>query len=135
MIHTIYQTQKRNGFTLLEVLVAFSILSILFAVIIQSQADTIFFLEKTNRMAIVQKQVMNELLIIERNLSAQKISFETGTFPEDHILHGSQWQKRVEVEDFLGITKVSKITYKIIWTEGNDKIERSFESSILGEVL
>lgn len=135
MIYCIQQTQRGKGFTLLEVLVAFSLLSILFAVIIQSQADTIFFLEKTNRMTIVQKQVMNELLIIERNLSAQKISSETGTFPEDHILHGSHWQKKVEVEDFLGITKVSKITYKIIWTEGNDNMERSFESSILGEVL
>ena len=133
MICSINTKQGRKGFTLLEVLVAFSLLSILFAVIIQSQADTIFFLEKTGRLALVQKEVLNQLLKIERNLSAQSISSETGSFPEDHVLHGSQWEKKVVIEDFMKITKVKKITYKITWTEGKDKIKRSFESAIFGE--
>jgi len=126
--------EKGRGFTLLEVLVAFSILSILFAVIIQSQADTVFFLEKTDRLSVVQKEVMNELLKIERDFKGQVLSSETGTFPEEHVLQGSQWKKDVIVEDFMGIIKVKKITFRITWKEGKEKTDRFFESSILGEI-
>lgn len=134
MIDINHSINERKGFTLLEVLVAFSLLSILFAVLIQSQADSIYFLEKSGRLAVAQKEVMNELLKIERNLSGQGISSEQGTFPEDHVLPSSEWKKEVVVEDLMGIIKIKKITYRISWTEGKEQTLHYFESTILGQV-
>ncbi|MCP4753191.1 MAG: type II secretion system protein [Proteobacteria bacterium] len=123
------------GFTLLEVLIAFSLLSILLTVLIQSQGDNVFFLEKTKKMNLVQKEVINELLRTERDYSGQEFSTSDGIFPEDHVLAGDRWRKEVTLEDFLmGMIQVTKITYRITWTPKDGKGDQYFESSILGEV-
>lgn len=118
----------------MEVLVAFSLLSILLVVIIQTQADTTYFLGKTGKLALVQKEVINELLKIERNLGGQQISTSNGVFPDDHQLAGDRWYKEVVLEDFMDLIKITKITFRITWKTENNENERSFESSILGEV-
>ena len=126
--------QKIKGFTLLEVLVAFSLLTILLTVIIQSQGETVYFLEKTRKLSIVQKEVINELLKTERLYSNEPISAGDGVFPEDHILAGDRWQREVTKEDFMGIVPVMKITYRIYWRPKKDAEEQFFEASVLGEV-
>jgi prepilin-type N-terminal cleavage/methylation domain-containing protein len=126
--------QKVDGFTLLEVLVAFSLLAILLTVIIQSQGETVYFLEKTHKLSIVQKEVINELLKTERLYSKETISAGDGVFDDDHVLAGDRWQREVTQEDFMGIVPVMKITYRIYWRPKVDAEEQSFEASILGEV-
>ncbi|MBU3915157.1 prepilin-type N-terminal cleavage/methylation domain-containing protein [bacterium] len=123
-----------TGFTLLEVLVAFSLLAILLTVIIQSQGETAFFLEKTGKLALVQKEVINELSRIERIYSSEAITASEGTFEEGHVLAGDKWQKEIVQEDFLGLIPVLRITYRIIWIPVKGQKEQYFESSIIGEV-
>ncbi len=129
-----YKRKHSPGFTLLEVLVAFSLLAVLLTVIIQSQGETAFFLEKTGKLALVQKEVINELLRIERNYSGEAITAEEGTFEEGHLLAGDKWQKEILQEDFMGFIPVLRITYRILWIPAKGQKEQHFESSIIGEV-
>ncbi len=123
-----------SGFTLLEVLVAFSLLAVLLTVIIQSHGETAFFLEKTGKLALVQKEVINELLRVERNYAGESITASEGTFEEGHLLAGDRWQKEIMQEDFLGLIPVLRITYRIIWIPAKGQKEQHFESSIIGEI-
>ena len=125
---------KHLGFTLLEVLVAFSILAVLLTVLMQSQAETTYFLKKTRKLDLVQKEVINKLLSIERTLSKGTIEAANGKFEEDHVLAGDRWELEVVQEDFMSIVPVMKITYRVYWTPAEGKEEQSFESSIIGEV-
>ncbi len=118
----------------MEVLISFSLLATLLAVIVQSQGETAFFLEKTKKLSLVHKEVINELLRIERTYSVTMFNSESGTFPADHPLAGDQWQKEIFEEDFMGLVPVMKITYRVSWNLGGDKGTQSFESSIFGEV-
>ena len=127
-------SHQNKGFTLLEVLVAFSLLATMLTVIIQSQGETAFFLEKTKKLSRVQKVVINELLRIEREYSAASLTSENGTFEADHDLAGDQWQREVTPETFMGLVPVNKITYRIVWIPQHGKEEQSFEASIFGEV-
>lgn len=118
----------------MEVLVAFSLLATLLTVIIQSQGETAYFLEKTKKLSVVQNVVINELLRIEREYSKETITSDNGTFESDHELAGDQWQREVTQEDFMGVVPVNKITFRVIWIPRNGKAEQQFEASILGEV-
>ncbi len=124
----------QDGFTLLEVMVAFALLTLLLTVIIQSQAEINYFLRKTSKLALVHKEVINELLRIERSFSGEMIESGEGTFDAEHVLAGNKWQKVVTQENFMGIVPVMKVTYRIIWIPPDGTGERMFESSILGEV-
>lgn len=119
-----------SGFTLLEVLVAFSLLAILMTVIIQSQAETIFFLEKTERQQTVQRTVMNELSIIERRCATTPPAAESGVFDSEHRLAGYQWQREIATEMLMGMIPVTKVTYRVSWEKPEASGIYSFESSI-----
>ncbi len=123
-----------SGFTLLEVLVAFALLAVLLTVIIQSVGETAFFLEKTGKLSLVQKEVINELLRIERSYSSESLTASEGTFEKGHLLFEDRWQKEVVQEDFLGFIPVLRITYRVIWIPAKGQEEQHFESSIVGEV-
>lgn len=118
---------KRKGFTLLEVLVSFSILATLLTVIIQSQSETIFFLEKTAKMEKVQKEVINQLLAIERG--AIEIEEGNGTFQEDHPLRGDRWFLSKNNKLINGLLPMEEIKYTITWTDHKQK--RSFSAVLL----
>jgi len=120
------------GFTLLEVLIAFSLLSILLTVIIQSQAETAYFLEKTGKQQLVQRVVMNELSVAERSCATMIPESDEGTFADDHSLAGDNWQRTVIEEDiFLGLIQVARISYRISWKNPRGKGDHAFESSVL----
>lgn len=112
----------------MEVLVAFSILSLLLTSIIQGQGESVYFLEKTKKLEIVQKEVSNTLLAVERG--TRKAEDETGTFPDEHPLAGDQWQMSSSSEMLLELIPVTRISYSVTWVASN-KIEQTFESSIL----
>ncbi|MBU2512981.1 type II secretion system GspH family protein [bacterium] len=125
---------KERGFTLLEVLISFSLLATLLAVVVQSQGESAFFLEKTKKLSLVHKEVINELLRIERTYSVETFNAENGVFPSGHPLAGDQWEREIVEENFMGMVPVKKITYRISWNVGGGKGIQSFEDSIFGEV-
>jgi len=103
--------------------------------IIQSQSESAFFLEKTEKTARVQREVINELLAAERDQPGQSFVNGEGVFDADHPLAGDRWQKKVQVVDFLlGLIKVRQLVYRITWDAGRGQGEHSFESAILTEV-
>ncbi len=118
---------KKKGFTLLEVLIAFSILATLLTVIIQSQSETIFFLEKTSKMEKVRKEVANRLLAIERGGST--IEEGNGNFDEDHPLEGDRWILSKSSKLINNLLPMEEIKYTIVWTTNKQK--QSFSAVLL----
>ncbi|OGG97016.1 MAG: hypothetical protein A2527_02865 [Candidatus Lambdaproteobacteria bacterium RIFOXYD2_FULL_50_16] len=120
---------KRPGFTLLEVLVSFALLAGLLTLIFQSQTEGIFFLAKTARLEIVQKEAMNRLMGLER--AGEMPNPASGRFETGHPLEGGRWEIVQEQEDFLGYP-IGKITCHIFYLENEQ--EREFSASILGDL-
>lgn len=117
-----------SGFTLIEVLVAFAILSTLLVVILQSYSDTSFFLQKTRLRETAQGITHFELFNIERLGLTTEIQKE-GKFPEDHQLAGGSWKIIETKETFMELIPVTKVTYQITWQNGI--YSNTYESSIL----
>ncbi len=117
----------RSGFTLLEVLISFSILATLLTVVIQSQSETIFFLEKTSKLERVQKEVINHLLAIERG--ATEVEESNGIFQEEHPLEGDQWFLSTNSKLINNMIPIEEIQYRIIWKI--DKKEHSYSAVLL----
>jgi len=123
--------KTQTGFTLLEVLVAFSLLSILLTVIIQSQAETAYFLEKTGKQQLVQRVVMNELSVVERSCAIAPPQSDQGTFGADHVLAGDRWERTAIEEDiFLGLIQALRVSYRISWKNPRGEGDHAFESSV-----
>ncbi|MCP4297847.1 MAG: type II secretion system protein [Proteobacteria bacterium] len=118
---------KQKGFTLLEVLIAFSILATLLTVIIQSQSETIFFLQKTSKMEKVRKEVVNRLLAIERGGST--IEEGSGDFEEEHPLEGDRWILSKSSKLINNLLPMEEIKYTIVWTTNSQK--QSFSAVLL----
>ncbi len=123
----------KSGFTLLEVLVAFSLLATLLAVIIQTQGESAFFLEKTRKDAAVNNEVINELLRAERLYSTSEFTNSRGTFPSGHELEGDEWEKVIKEESFMGFVPVKRLTYTVIWDKTESSDGKKFQASILGD--
>lgn len=124
--------KNKSGFTLLEVLIAFALLATLLTVIIQSQAETAFFLEKTGKQQLVQRVVMNELSKAERGCGTSMPTAGDGEFSGDHVLAGSHWQREVLEESyFLGMIQVIRISFRVSWENPKSDSDHVFESSIL----
>ena len=120
-------SQATPGFTLLEVLISFAILSTLLVAIIQSQSESIFFLRKTKSLMIAQKIVINMLLEIERSTTPPETG--EGIFPKEHQLAGGKWKLTAEDEDFMGIVSIRRVTYQVFWMENG--VQQEYQSSIL----
>lgn len=128
-----YESNDQSGFTLLEVLVAFSLLATLLAVIIQTQGESAFFLEKTRKDASVNNEVINELLRAERLYSKSEFTNSRGTFPSGHVLEGDQWEKSIQEESFMGFVPVKRLTYTITWDKTESSDGKKFQASIFGD--
>ena len=127
---TMQSSNEKTGFTLLEVLIAFSILAVLLTVIMQSQAETVFFLEKTGKLQTVQQVVMNQLSQAERNCAVTIPPPQNGVFESDHALAGDLWQQEINNEMFMGMIQFTRITYRISWENPAGGQANAFESSI-----
>ena len=120
-----------EGFTLMELLVSFSILSLLLVLIIQTNSETIFFLQRTSKLEQVQKVVVHELLKIERGVEKEENEdSEKGVYPEGHPLAGDIWTRTDEEEEILGAFKITRIKFRVTWKHGEE--DQFFESSIWG---
>jgi len=122
------QLNNTKGFTLIEVLIAFAILSSLLVVILQSYSDTSSFLQRTRLKETAQRTTFYELSKIER-VGLDSFTTKSGQFPDEHELAGGNWKIIESKENFMETIPVTKITYQISWTNGI--YSNSYESSIL----
>ncbi|MBF0277622.1 MAG: prepilin-type N-terminal cleavage/methylation domain-containing protein [SAR324 cluster bacterium] len=104
------------GFTLLEVLIALSILTVALIAIYQAFSSSVFILSSTKNLWKAMTHSHNELTRWERSVSAP-VSIAQGEFEEDHELAGLNWIREIsDVSPFPGIL-VRKVSYQVLWTE------------------
>ena len=119
--------KKPKAFTILEVLVALSILTVMLIAIYQSFSTSIFILSSTTNLWRSMTHSQNELLKWERSVSAP-ISVAQGEFEEDHPMWGFRWERKInDISPLPGI-QVRKVAYRLMWNEG--KNEYSYHSEI-----
>ena len=115
----------RRGFTLLEVLVALAILSVVLIALHQAFSANIY-LTGFNRSlwrAIVHSH--NELQQVER-LPAPSIAVSEGDFEEEHPMFGYHWKREVVDDSPIPGVRLRKIKLEISWVEGTST--RSYRS-------
>jgi prepilin-type N-terminal cleavage/methylation domain-containing protein len=121
---------RRTAFTLLEVLVAMTILSLTLVVLYQGFSSQFRLLESSRNMWRAMQFTNNELSQWQRR-PVPSVSVSQGTFPDDHPLAGYAWKREVsDNEPLPGIT-VRKIAYELDWSEGT--AQRHFQSYIYVE--
>ena len=111
------EMESTNGFSLLEVLIALSILTVVLITIYQSFTSSVFLLSSTKNLWNTMIYTQNELTRWERSVYAP-ISIVQGTFEEKHELAGFNWMREIsDVSPFPGVI-VRKVEYEIQWQEG-----------------
>jgi prepilin-type N-terminal cleavage/methylation domain-containing protein len=112
---------KRRGFTVLEVLVAMSILIVTLIAIYQSFSTSLFILNSTQNLWKAITHSQNELLRWERRISAP-VSLAQGEFEEeDQRMFGFAWEREIEDTEPLPGIVIRRIYYRLLWQEGNSE--------------
>ena len=116
--------KPRSAFTVLEVLIAFSILSLTLMAIYQSLSSSLFVLQSTDNLWKAMAETQKQLLYWEHSNQPPSVQISQGTFEQD-FLSSAQW--KLEVQDILPLPgiPVRQVNYEIIWSEG----EREFRYS------
>lgn len=121
---------RRTAFTLLEVLVAMTILSLTLVVLYQGFSSQFRLLESSRNMWRAMQYASNELSLWQRR-PVPSVSVSQGTFPEDHPLAGYAWKRQVSDDQPLPGITVRKIAYELAWSEGT--AQRHYRSYIYVE--
>lgn len=108
----------KNGFSLIEILAALAILSILLIAIIQGQGDNLYILDTITKRQLAQKYIRKKLYAIER--SEETAISSNGIFPIEHELNGQKWQLVVKEEEIFGFT-LKRVEYIIILEKKGQK--------------
>ena len=119
--------RRRRGFTLMEVLVALTILSVALIALHQAFAANIYFTGFNRALWKAVVYSHNELLRFER-LPPPPISINQGEFQDDHPLAGYRWKREIVDETPLPGIKVRRVQLEIGWDEGNHA--RSYKAEI-----
>lgn len=107
----------RGGFTLLEVLVALTILSVILIALHQAYSSNIYITSFNRSLwrAIVYSH--NELQQYER-LPPPTISINEGDFEEDDPMFGFHWKREVVDDAPIPGVRLRKVKLEISWVEG-----------------
>ena len=98
-------------------------MSVLLTAILNSQINTLYVLNSTEKRIKVSRFIAEELSYIERNSSKYTYGIQDGKFEtEDHPLLGDRFQIVTEKVEVFTIP-VKKISYEVFWFEGD--IEKS----------
>ena len=119
----IYEVEKKvaihkKGFTILEVLISFSILVLTLMALYQSFSTSIFILSSTNNLWKAISFAQNELLKSERATVSPPVSISQGEFESESGMSGFRWNKFVkDTKPFPGV-EIRQINYQLLWNEG-----------------
>lgn len=116
-----------GGFTLMEVLVAMTILSLTLVVLYQAFSSNVYLVTSSRSMWRAMEYVNNELMKWERQGTAS-VSVDQGTFARDHPMAGFSWKREVADQDPIPGIRVRKVSYQLTWDEGTSK--RNYQSYI-----
>ena len=110
--------KTKSAFSVLEVLIALSILSITLMAVYQSFASSLFVLQSTKTLWKAMAETQKELLRWERSKTSPPVSVSQGSVEEDLGFLDGRW--KLDIEDNLPLPgiKVRRINYEITWMEG-----------------
>lgn len=117
----------RGGFTLLEVLVAMAILSVMLLALYQAYGSNIY-LQSFNRSlwrAVLHTQ--NELARYER-MPPPPISVSEGDYDDDHPLAGFHWKRKITDAAPIPGVRVREVALEVSWNEGG--VIRSYQAEV-----
>ena len=108
------------GFSVLEVLVAMSILTVMLVAIYQSFATSIFMISSTNNLWRSITYSQTELARWERSTKVP-VSIAQGEFELQHPMAGFRWKREIsDISPLPGIT-IRKVNYQLRWDEGKNE--------------
>ncbi|MDH4120929.1 MAG: prepilin-type N-terminal cleavage/methylation domain-containing protein [Deltaproteobacteria bacterium] len=104
----------RGGFSLLEVLIAMAILSLVMLALYQAYSTVLFQNEYTTRLWRVMNVAQREMLAWER-LGRAELSVDQGVYPPGHPLEGYQWRREIADEEPIPGVKLRRVKLEISW--------------------
>ena len=115
----------KGGFTLLEVLVAITVLSIVLIGVYQGLSNNLTINHLTQGLWQAILFTNNELAQTERN-PVGSVSISQGEYPADHPLAGYEWKRKVSKEEPFPGVEVRKVSFELSWeTAGRKQHYRS----------
>lgn len=120
--------RPRWGFTLLEVLVALSILAITLLTLYQAFSASLFVHSSTRGLWDAMVYVHNELARWERSDRVPGREVARGAFEGEHPMAGYRWRREVSDEQVLGGVTVRKVSLRLTWDVAGR--EQSYQSEI-----
>ena len=104
----------RPGFTLMEILVALTVLSLTLMSIYQSFANTVFIQEATRGLWKAMVFTDSELAKLERGPTLQ-VEVRQGEYPDSHPMSGFRWLRDVADEEPFPGVRVRKVIFQFFW--------------------
>ena len=103
--------KTKSAFSVLEVLIALSILSITLMAVYQSFASSLFVLQSTKTLWKAMAETQKELLRWERSKTPPTVSVSQGSVEEDLGFLDGRW--KLDIEDNLPLPgiKVRRVNY------------------------
>ena len=125
--------KTKSAFSVLEVLIALSILSITLMAVYQSFASSLFVLQSTKTLWKAMAETQKELLRWERSKTPPSVSVSQGSVEEDLGFLDGRW--KLDIEDNLPLPgiKVRRVNYEITWMEGERKYRYSSDLYVKAE--
>ena len=117
-----------KGFTILEILVAMSILVVTLIAIYQSFSTSLFILNSTQNLWLAITGSQNELLRWERSLSSP-VSLAQGEIADaEDPLFGFAWERKIEDTEPLPGIIIRRVYYRLKWNEAGS--EYSYDAEL-----
>ena len=125
--------KAKSAFSVLEVLIALSILSITLMAVYQSFASSLFVLQSTKTLWKAMAETQKELLRWERSKNPPPVSVSQGNVEDKVGFFDGRW--KLDIEDKLPLPgiKVRRVNYEITWREGEHEYRYSSDLYVKSE--
>lgn len=119
---------REKGFTVLEVLVALSILVVTLLALFSSFSNSLNILSTTSNLWKAMSYAQNELLKSERATIPPNVQLTQGKFEIGHPMQDFRWERSVRDTKPLPDIWIRQVKYKLLWEE--DENEYSYDADI-----
>ena len=125
--------KTKSAFSVLEVLIALSILSITLMAVYQSFASSLFVLQSTKTLWKAMAETQKNLLYWEHSKDPPSIQVQQGIYEDDASLPGAAWKMEVQDVNPLPGIKIRRVNYEITWMEGEREYRYSSDLYVKAE--